>query len=98
MLNPVWSVINFSLQNERGVFLINEWFRWDTALNLYENFMHLESNPWNFYSAFCRIIYKDRALMDYLRANHFDVAIVDLITNECMLALPASMDIPGMVK
>ena len=82
------------LQEERGVFLINEWFRWETALNLYENFWYLESNPWNFYTAVCRIFYNDHRLMEYVRANHFDVAIVDLITNECMLALPASLDIP----
>lgn len=82
------------LQDEHGVFLINEWFRWDTALNFYENFMNLESNPWHFYSAFCRIIYSNQALMEHLRGSHFDVAVVDLITNECMLALPASMGIP----
>lgn len=93
-INNTDGKIPFVTQEERGVFLINEWFRWETALNLYENFWYLESNPWNFYTAVCRIFYNDHRLMEYVRANHFDVAIVDLITNECMLALPASLDIP----
>ena len=36
----------------------------------------------------------DDALLDYIRASHYDVAIVDLIQNECMLALPVSMGVP----
>ena len=34
------------------------------------------------------------AVIDYIRSQHYDVAIVDLIQNECMHALPVSMGVP----
>ena len=33
-------------------------------------------------------------MIDYIRSQHYDVAIVDLIQNECMHALPVSMGVP----
>lgn len=75
------------LQSEQGVFLINEVFMWRHALNMVENSMRLF--PWTKlrkYSADkCEVFLGDKALMSQLRSTHFDVAIVDLIQNECQV-------------
>ena len=39
-------------------------------------------------------ISSDTAVLDYIRSNHYDVAIVDLIQNECMMSIPVSMGVP----
>jgi hypothetical protein len=74
-------------QSDQGVFLINEVFLWKHALNMVQNSMRLF--PWtnmHKYSAnTCEVFFGNKALMSELKSTHFDVAIVDLVQNECQV-------------
>ena len=52
------------------------------------------STPWDYVRGVCRNFLGNTAVLEYIRSQHYDVAIVDLIQNECMLALPVSMGVP----
>ncbi|KAK8741965.1 hypothetical protein OTU49_002041, partial [Cherax quadricarinatus] len=47
-------------------------------------------------SAFCRTLLGDLPLRRHLRLQHFHVAIVDLIYNECSLALAHDLGVPSV--
>ena len=109
MINTISEFIGFSpdkkilLQEERGVYLIDEMFQWSTATTIFENFflpppsfpfVPRAASSWDYVRGVCRDFFSNTAVLDYLRSSHYDVAIVDLIQNECMLALPVSMGVP----
>ena len=90
----------FPLQEERGVYLIDEMFQWSTATTIFENFFLPPPFPpraassWDYVRGVCRDFFSNTAVLDYIRSSHYDVAIVDLIQNECMLSIPVSMGVP----
>ncbi len=53
-----------------------------------------EDNPWTYQVVYCRSFLGNTALMARLRAEHFDVAIVDMLQNECMQALAVDLGLP----
>ena len=42
----------------------------------------------------CKMVLEDRKLFNQLNASQFDLAIVDLIANECSLALARALGLP----
>ena len=90
----------YSIQEERGVYLIDEMFQWSTATTIFENFFLPPPFPpraassWDYVRGVCRDFFSNTAVLDYIRSSHYDVAIVDLIQNECMLSIPVSMGVP----
>jgi hypothetical protein len=75
-------------QSEHGVFLINEVLLWKYALNMFQNTIanpkiRSPSNHFKYQEASCDSFLGNQGLVDRLRSTHFDLAIVDLIQNEC---------------
>jgi hypothetical protein len=53
--------------------------------------------PWDLYCVthvHCQMILEDQTLFRQLNASRFDLAIVDLIANECSLALARALHLP----
>lgn len=87
--------IPYVTKSERGVFLINEMLHWQYALNMFENsWRGMHTNPFTYVMAACENFLGNRQLVNLLRSTHFDVAVVDLIQNECQLALVVDMGLP----
>ena len=55
-------------------------------------FWNLGLKPWAVVDAYCDTVLGDKALLARLRETKFDVAIVDMIYNECGLALAHHLD------
>jgi len=53
-------------------------------------------NAWRVMDGYCDDLLGDSTLRNGLVSSHFDVALVDLIYNECGLALAASLDLPSV--
>jgi len=69
---------------------------WQEGLTLSAIFK-LPKNPWSVVSAFCHTLLSNQTLIEELKSEQFDLVIVDLIYNECGLALAAnSLDIPAI--
>ncbi len=84
------------MQSERGVFLVEQAVVWEHALSMATNVMSVFSrgNPWRYQDVYCRSFLGHEALMRELRADHFDVAVVDLLQNECMHAFAVDLGLP----
>ena len=55
-------------------------------------FWNLGLKPWAVVDAYCDTVLGDKALLARLRETKFDVSIVDMIYNECGLALAHHLD------
>jgi len=73
-------------QEAEGKFRMPVELLWEEGLSLSTVFK-LPKNPWNLVSSYCHFILSNETLKKELEAEHFNVAIVDLIYNECGLAL-----------
>ena len=52
------------------------------------------ANPWSIIDAYCEQLFGNEKLMAQLRGTKFDVAIVDIVYNECGLALARDLGLP----
>ena len=69
---------------------------WQEGLTL-STIFKLPKNPWSVVSAYCHTLLSNQTLLAELQGEEFDLAIVDLIYNECGLALAAnSLKIPAV--
>ena len=73
-------------QEAEGKFRMPVELLWEEGLSLSTVFK-LPKNPWNLVSSYCHFILSNETLKKELEVEHFNVAIVDLIYNECGLAL-----------
>ena len=55
-------------------------------------FWNLGLKPWAVVDAYCDTVLGDKALLARLRETKFDVSVVDMIYNECGLALAHNLD------
>ena len=56
----------------------------------------LPGSPWTTVTAYCHALLSNSALRSYLSSHPVDVAIVDLVYNECGLALAHSLNVPSV--
>ena len=62
---------------------------WREGLTLlpHDYYFYLPTNPWKVVTSYCHFLLSNETLKNELKDENFDVAIVDLIYNECTLAL-----------
>ncbi len=81
-------------RGENGIFLMPTDLLWDYGLG-YDFPLHIRPDgPLLLYRAQCDALLGNRALMRRLRATKFDVAVIDLVYNECGLALAHELGLP----
>ena len=61
-------------------------FLWQEGLTLM-NIFKLPKNPWYVVTKYCHFLLGNETLKQELKNENFDLAIVDLLYNECALAL-----------
>ena len=85
--------IPFTTKGSDGIFHMPLENIWDRGLELFTVF-RLEGNPWDVCKAYCEQLLGNNALRETLSDSNFDLAIVDLIYNECGLALAWDLRLP----
>ena len=70
-------------------------FIWNDGLDL-STLLSVGTKPWQVMAGFCNNLLGNRALFSRLKAEQFDVALVDLIYNECGLALVGQLGVPSV--
>ena len=78
--------IPFLTQEVEGKFTMPVEFLWREGLTLL-NIFYLPKNPWKVVTSYCHFLLSNETLKKELKEENFDLAIVDLIYNECALAL-----------
>ena len=78
--------IPFLTQEVEGKFTMPVEFLWREGLTLL-NIFYLPKNPWKVVTSYCHFLLSNETLKKELKDENFDLAIVDLIYNECALAL-----------
>ena len=78
---------------ERGVFEMPMNLLWTSGLSPTSLFV-MPSDPWIVVRSYCNTLLGNKELVSRLSKEKFDVAIVDLITNECGLALAHHLKLP----
>jgi len=73
-------------KEKEGKFAMPVELLWQEGLSL-STIFKVPNNPWSVVQAYCHQILSNKTLHDELKSEHFDVTIVDLIYNECGLAL-----------
>ena len=94
-LNNTDGSIPLTSKGEKGVFSMPMPLLWTKGLNLLSLF-NMGANPYAVATAYCEQLLSNEALKDRLRREKFDVAIVDLIYNECGLALANHLGLPSV--
>ena len=94
-LNNSDGSLPFTTKSELGVFSLPMDLLWTRGLNLATLF-NVGANPWTVVTAYCEVLLSNEALIGKLRNEKFDVALVDLIYNECGLALANHLDLPAV--
>ena len=61
------------------MFIVEEMMPWNTSLQLWKNIPHWHANPWSYWIGVCEHFYANKSVIDWIRSQHFDVAVVDLI-------------------
>ncbi|CAL4125592.1 unnamed protein product [Meganyctiphanes norvegica] len=77
-------------QEERGRFIMPQEQMWSNGLSI----TSVPVDMFQTISAFCKALFSQEDLIKTLRAQKFDIAIIDLIYNECSLALAHDMGAP----
>ena len=85
-LNNTNGNLAFVTEEENGKFTMPVELLWQEGLSLATIFK-LPKNPWSVVQEFCHQILSNVTLHNELLNEKFDVTIVDLIYNECGLAL-----------
>ena len=78
-IGPCFIANQFHLQEERGTFIVEEIMPWNTSLKLFSNVLAWHSNPYTYYVEQCERFYANQSVIDWIRAQHYDLAVVDLI-------------------
>ena len=52
---------------------------WHTAHKLFSNMFAWHSNPYTYFIEQCEQFYANQSVIDWIRAQHYDIAVVDLI-------------------
>ncbi len=78
--------IPFLTQEAEGKFTMPVDLLWNEGLALTTVFK-LPRNPWNVVTSYCHHLLSNETLKEELNRENFDLTIVDLIYNECGLAL-----------
>jgi len=68
---------------------------WSNGLTLWSIQM-LPGNPWNLVQAYCHALLSSQRLREEIEASKATLALVDLIYNECGLALASNMSLPAV--
>ena len=81
--------IPFLTHEVEGKFTMPVEFLWQEGLTLQplQMYFYLPKNPWKVVTSYCHFLLSNETLKNELKDENFDVAIVDLIYNECTLAL-----------
>ena len=61
------------------------WSKGSALTNIFE--LGLDRNPWKVVTSYCHFLLSNKTLTQELKDENFNLAIVDLIYNECALAL-----------
>ena len=78
---------------EKGKFEMPLDLLWNQGLAITTLF-RLPSNPWALVDDYCKIILGNKEFIERLRDQNFNLAIVDLVYNECGLALAHHLNLP----
>ena len=78
--------IPFLTQEVEGKFTMPVDVLWREGNSLL-NIFYLPKNPWKVVTSYCHFLLSNETLKKELKDENFNVAIVDLIYNECALAL-----------
>ena len=88
--------IPFLTQETEGKFTMPVEFLWQEGLSL-TNIFTLPKNPWYVVTSYCHFLLSNETLKKELEDEKFNLAIVDLIYNECGLALASQgLKLPTM--
>lgn len=90
-LNNSLGNLPFVSVEEEGKFGMPVEFLWKEGLAL-DSIFKLPKQPWSVVKAHCHTLLSNKSLISDLKSEQFDLSIVDLIYNECSLAL-ASHDL-----
>ena len=77
---------------ERAVFELPQELLWSKGLNMFVILKAMDA--WKVMDGFCEDILGDKTLYENLQEEQFDVVVVDLIYNECSLALARKLSVP----
>ncbi|CAL4077199.1 unnamed protein product, partial [Meganyctiphanes norvegica] len=89
-INNSMGTVPYVTHEERGKFMVPSEDLWKSGLE----WVHIPLDIFYTVSAFCDALLGNEPLIHYLKAQKFDVAIVDLIYNSCSLALVNKLGIP----
>jgi hypothetical protein len=95
-LNNSARALPFVTPGENGVFSMPLDMLWSQGLSTVSIFWRLGLKPWTLVDTFCDTILGNKNLIELLNRDHFNVAVVDLIYNECGLALAGHLGVPSV--
>ena len=94
-LNNSDNSLPYTTPGAKGIFSLPMEFVWSRGLGKM-SIVQQPRNPWVVVDAYCEQLFGNADLMARLTEARFDVAVVDLIYNECGLALARNLDLPAV--
>jgi hypothetical protein len=94
-LNNSDGALPFVTRHENGVFHMPLEMMWSEGLAILTVF-RVPGNPWTVVKSYCEQFITNDQLVRRLREERFDVALVDLIYNECGLAMAHKLGVPSV--
>ncbi len=95
-LNNSDGSIPFVSHGEQGVFKMPMEHLWANGLSQFRIFWDIGLKPWQIVDAYCDQLLANPTIWELFREGHYDVAIVDLVYNECGLALTHHFKVPSV--
>ncbi len=97
-LNNTDKSIPMVSDGERGHFVFPGELFWKHGTATFKLFYYLGLKPYYMFHGFCDRLLGDQQLIDDLRDQEFNVAFVDLLYNECGLALAHHLGLPSGIR
>ena len=94
-LNNSDGSIPWTTRGEQGVFHLPMRYMWEVGLSPFGPFIE-GMHPWQLIAGYCHSLLGDMSLRHKLKLEQFDVALVDLVYNECGMALVESLSVPSV--